>query len=136
MPVLPDLAAFFSFCISFFCLLDLGAAFCTFFCSLFATFWTSYFQIESQLWPLPEIYLYCTKFTLVGIVLAELLALMKLPFFRGGHSMCNHTNNITYIHRLTQLVNASPLQLRHRQRRAHHDRGNAIGPLFLLETII
>ncbi len=32
-----DLAAFFSFCISFFCLLDLGGAFCTFFCSLLAT---------------------------------------------------------------------------------------------------
>src|SRR5581483_7734605 len=33
----PSLAAFFSFCASFFCLLDLGGAFCTFFCSLFAT---------------------------------------------------------------------------------------------------
>lgn len=33
----PCLAAFFSFSISFFCLFDLGAAFCTFFCSLFAT---------------------------------------------------------------------------------------------------
>jgi hypothetical protein len=33
----PDVfAAFFSFCISFFCLFDLGGAFCTFFCSLFA----------------------------------------------------------------------------------------------------
>lgn len=31
-------AAFFSFCISFFCLFDLGAAFCAFLCSLFATF--------------------------------------------------------------------------------------------------
>ncbi|HZS78711.1 MAG TPA: hypothetical protein VFA41_19020 [Ktedonobacteraceae bacterium] len=31
------LAAFFSRCISFFCLLDLGAAFCDLCCSLFAT---------------------------------------------------------------------------------------------------
>src|SRR5579884_465413 len=31
------LAAFFSLCISFFCLLDLGAAFCDLCCSLFAT---------------------------------------------------------------------------------------------------
>ena len=37
----PDLAAFFSLCISFFCLFDLGGAFCTFFCSLFATMNTS-----------------------------------------------------------------------------------------------
>ena len=37
MPELPCLEAFFSFSISFFCLFDLGAAFCTFFCSLFAT---------------------------------------------------------------------------------------------------
>ena len=41
MPDEPALAAFFSFCISFFCLLDLGGAFCTFFCSLFATKRTS-----------------------------------------------------------------------------------------------
>jgi hypothetical protein len=33
----PALAAFFSLCSSFFCLLDLGAAFCVFRCSLFAT---------------------------------------------------------------------------------------------------
>lgn len=39
MPPL-DLAAFFSFCSSFFCLFDLGGAFCTFFCSLFATIHT------------------------------------------------------------------------------------------------
>lgn len=32
----PDLAAFFSFCICFFCLFDLGFAFWTFFCSLSA----------------------------------------------------------------------------------------------------
>ncbi len=37
MPEPPCLEAFFSFSISFFCLFDLGAAFCTFFCSLFAT---------------------------------------------------------------------------------------------------
>lgn len=43
MPPL-DLEAFFSFCISFFCLFDLGAAFCTFFCSLFATKRTSCFR--------------------------------------------------------------------------------------------
>src|SRR6266568_8896299 len=36
IPLLFALAAFFSFCISFFCLFDLGAAFCTFLCSLFA----------------------------------------------------------------------------------------------------
>ena len=41
MPPEPLLAAFFSFCASFFCLLDFGAAFCTFFCSLFATTSTS-----------------------------------------------------------------------------------------------
>ena len=35
--LLANLAAFFSLCISFFCLFDLGGAFCTFFCSLFAT---------------------------------------------------------------------------------------------------
>jgi hypothetical protein len=37
IPEPPCLEAFFSFSISFFCLFDLGAAFCTFFCSLFAT---------------------------------------------------------------------------------------------------
>jgi hypothetical protein len=36
MPPPDVLAAFFSFCISFFCLFDLGGAFCTFLCSLFA----------------------------------------------------------------------------------------------------
>ena len=35
--LLANLAAFFSLCISFFFLFDLGGAFCTFFCSLFAT---------------------------------------------------------------------------------------------------
>src|SRR5258708_13062643 len=35
--LLANLAAFFSLRISFFCLFDLGGAFCTFFCSLFAT---------------------------------------------------------------------------------------------------
>ena len=43
----PCLEAFFSFSISFFCLFDLGAAFCTFFCSLFATI-SSLFPIVDQ----------------------------------------------------------------------------------------
>jgi len=43
MPEPPCLAAFFSFSDSFFCLFDLGAAFCTFFCSLFATISSLYF---------------------------------------------------------------------------------------------
>src|SRR5947209_19553517 len=48
MPEVAAFAAFFSFCISFFCLLDLGGAFWTFFCFLFATMYSSYFLYT---WP-------------------------------------------------------------------------------------
>ncbi len=46
MPVPPCLEAFFSFSISFFCLFDLGAAFCTFFCSLFATISSLFLTVD------------------------------------------------------------------------------------------
>jgi hypothetical protein len=48
MPLLLDLAALFSFRISFFILFDLGGAFCTFLCSLFATVQTSFKHIGKE----------------------------------------------------------------------------------------
>ena len=56
--LLANLAAFFSLRISFFCLFDLGGAFCTFFCSLFATVQT--LLINTLLDQLR--YYYCIRF--------------------------------------------------------------------------
>ncbi len=59
MPPPDVLAAFFSFCISFFCLFDLGGAFCTFFCSLFAKVQTSFARIDRSTMILVLYHIYC-----------------------------------------------------------------------------
>ena len=59
--LLANLAAFFSLCISFFCLFDFGGAFCTFFCSLFATVQTLLIKTLLD----QRRYYYCIRFAQV-----------------------------------------------------------------------
>src|SRR5438876_3024036 len=98
---LPDLAAFFSFCISFFCLFDLGGAFCTFFCSLFANVETSFEHIDRIDQPL---YWYCTKIAQEEVVrspsLNILLILSQRLLLKCSKRVSNHAYDISKVHGL------------------------------------
>ncbi len=98
---LVDLAAFFSFCISFFCLFDLGGAFCTFFCSLFANVETSFEHIDRIDQPL---YWYCTKIAQEEVVrspsLNILLILSQRLLLKCSQRVSNHAYDISKVHGL------------------------------------